>query len=241
VSIIVDNGPFECEITEDGELIFLNYNITHDLAAMEFEYPETPALAELRIWNWDPCHMLMSFVGETLSRTEVALIGRKWLDMVRERLGVEKILDMSVAEIINDIEVAVAERNLENKDGIKAIAEMVWRVAAAYQQQLWMQPSLRATDVQSNLDMASALGGYLSLIGLTIQPQSSWERPPHGRGPAVRYLGTIPSDALHQMAFLDLSKKIKGPFESHQITEVKSKIGKAFAGAAVSVFVSQRG
>lgn len=245
MSIIIDNGPFKHEITEDGELIFLDYDIEYDQAALEFGYSETPALVELRAWDRDPCCTLIEFVGETLSRTEVALIGGKWLDMVRERLGVEKILDMPVAGIIEKIYVAIAERNLENRDGIEAIAEGMGRVGATYQQQLWMQPSLGSTGVQNSLDMALALNNYLSLIRHTMQSLPFWERhgvlQPDGRWRAIRYLRNIPSDAIHNMAFVDLSKRIKGPFEPHQIVEAKSRIGKAFAGAAVAILAEQRG
>jgi len=58
MSIIVTaefNGQeFEVEITRDLSMIFLDYNLTHDLAALEFGYPETNATKLAEAWESEP-------------------------------------------------------------------------------------------------------------------------------------------------------------------------------------------
>jgi len=251
VSIIVDNGPFECEITEDGELIFLNYNITHDLAAMEFGYSETPALFELHRWNFNPVSMLLRLVSKTLSIAEAALIGRQWLDMVCDRVGVRDIHTESSKNVIKHIDDAVAAEDKENLD---EIATFIGFSAAAYQQQEWrsgtyknsLSPKELLTNASLGLTLASALSEYVMVARYTMAPQSFWE--PHkmlgyggGRAHAIRHLEDIPSPSIPNLALIDLAAKFDGPVSAEQIVDTKQKIGKEFAGAAVAIIAQQRG
>lgn len=252
MSIIVDIGPFECEITEDGELIFLNYNITHDLAAMEFGYPETPALVEL--WRWDrhSFSMLMDLLIETISREEAALIGRAWLDMVCKFTGVEHIYTHSVKGVIEEMDAAVAA---EDTNKLEEIERFVGSSASAYQQQVWRSHPYRYGDGASvktfiadatlGLSVASALSSYLAVLSNTMQSAAFWMRYSmlsyNGKDRAINQLKAIPSHAIHDIAFVELSKESDGLVSDNRVTELKKKIGKRFAGAAVAIVAQQRG
>jgi hypothetical protein len=65
--VTLDDQPVQLEITRDGELIFLDYNITHDLAALEFGYPDTDATKLYAEWQRDPSSTLI----RTLARDDV--------------------------------------------------------------------------------------------------------------------------------------------------------------------------
>jgi hypothetical protein len=49
---------FEVEILDDGRMIFLDYNIKHDQAALEFGYPETAATLLLKRWRDSPASVI---------------------------------------------------------------------------------------------------------------------------------------------------------------------------------------
>lgn len=249
VSLIVNNGPFENEITEDGEMLFLNYDIDYDLACLEFKYPETLAIAELRNWDWHSFSVLIGFVENTLAREEAALIGRKWLDMTRERLGVEDFFGRSIDEIVKDIDAAVAE---ENRDRVDQIAGEIGATASAYQQQVWRQPWRQPARQDSKIsarnlgfDVAFVFEEYLMVVRNTMITLSAWMQHSTllygGQLRAANHLRTLPSQPMHNMAIIELLKEGNGPFKANQIFEAKQKIGKKFAGAAVTILVAQRG
>jgi hypothetical protein len=79
MSIITDatyrGETFEVEISHDGSLEFLNYNITHDQAALEFGYPVTVAINLLEAWNDDAL-----FVICVLTQIPINYIARLALD-----------------------------------------------------------------------------------------------------------------------------------------------------------------
>lgn len=66
---------FEVEISHDGSLEFLDYNVTHDQAALEFGYPETNAVELLKKWNDDAL-----FVICVLTQIPINYIARLALD-----------------------------------------------------------------------------------------------------------------------------------------------------------------
>ena len=45
---------FQVEVTHDGDLVFLDYNIEHDEACLEFGYPRTSATILLERWRDNP-------------------------------------------------------------------------------------------------------------------------------------------------------------------------------------------
>jgi hypothetical protein len=53
-TIEVWDEEFQIEITPEGDLEFVDYDIQYDLAAFEFGYPETKAMKLLTLWKKEP-------------------------------------------------------------------------------------------------------------------------------------------------------------------------------------------
>jgi hypothetical protein len=116
MSVIVDatyeGETFEVEITHDGELIFLDYNITHDLAALEFDYPDTDATKFYAKWQLHPVSAIC--YNLSLDKDTLRSLAADWAEHVlpffeleypedkRPRLAIEAARDFVAGKIDRD-------------------------------------------------------------------------------------------------------------------------------------------
>jgi hypothetical protein len=81
--VTLDDQPVQLEITHEGELIFLDYNITHDLAALEFGYPKTSAVFLYERWNAYPLDALLRDISRrSIHNQTIALLAADWAEHV---------------------------------------------------------------------------------------------------------------------------------------------------------------
>ena len=86
MSVIIDatykGETFEVEISHDGSLEFLNYNIRHDQAAAEFGYPVTVAIELLDAWKRDATKVISRH--GSISMKHLALLALDWAEHVAD-------------------------------------------------------------------------------------------------------------------------------------------------------------
>ena len=125
----LDGNQAQLEVTLDGKLIFLNCNIEHDLAALEFGYPETEATEIYAEWQRDPSSALI----RTLARDDVdnetmALLAIEFAEHVLpiykrwhpEKSGPRDLLDASRGVLLGQVsyrEFMSLRRRLRLGDG----------------------------------------------------------------------------------------------------------------------------
>jgi hypothetical protein len=110
--VTLDDQPVQLEITRDGELIFLDYNITHDLAALEFGYPDTDATKFYAKWQERPVGAICYNLG--LDKDTLRSLAADWAEHVlpffeleypedkRPRLAIEAARDFVAGKIDRD-------------------------------------------------------------------------------------------------------------------------------------------
>jgi hypothetical protein len=109
---------FNIEIDDDFNMIFLDYNIVHDMAALEFGYPDTPALKLLQRWKSYPIDIVIDNVG--LSKNQLVLIAADWAEHVFPIFHERFKYDQWVHEAI------VAAREHANSASSVQSAENAW-------------------------------------------------------------------------------------------------------------------
>jgi hypothetical protein len=129
--VTLDDQPVQLEITRDGELIFLDYNITHDLAALEFGYPDTDATELYAEWQESPVGAICYNLG--LDEDTLGSLAADWAEHVlpifenthqkdkRPRRAIEAARDF----VAGKIDRAVLEKARE------AASEAAWAAQAA--------------------------------------------------------------------------------------------------------------
>ena len=131
---------FEVEILDDGRMIFLNYNITHDQAALEFGYPETNATLLLKRWRDSPASVMwgrmdlpdeiyISLVNDYAEH--VAYINKAHQDSLALP-GQTYVYAMELAEEAKAIAVSVTEGKDLPGYGLETVARISATAAAIY-------------------------------------------------------------------------------------------------------------
>jgi hypothetical protein len=80
ITIEYNEETFNIEIDDGLNMIFLDYNIIHDMAALEFGYPDTPALKLLQDWKSHPIDVVIDNLG--LSKNQLVLLAADWAEHV---------------------------------------------------------------------------------------------------------------------------------------------------------------
>jgi hypothetical protein len=102
--ITLNGEPHEIEVTRDGELIFLDYDIKYDEACLEFQYPDTEATRLQFAWRAAPVETLIyEIAGDSIERKHLARIAIEYAERVlwiEEKVhpknpGVRNLLDAS--------------------------------------------------------------------------------------------------------------------------------------------------
>jgi hypothetical protein len=233
VSIVVETTGFTYEIDENGDLLFPEYDIAHDLAAMEFGYPKTPAIDILDNWKHDATTTFMDLLFSDLTLDMAILITRAWLDMVVDAYGINDLSDIDIRQTIESIDRAI----LYNDDNlILEIENNIGYVAASYQQQAWRHggsslhgPSENFRRAQVRLNLVSAIYNYILVSKYSMHTWVSlWQRG--GKSVAIGRMTEIPNSCVHEMALNRLGVK-------DELICKKLQIRREFVGAAVRAIV----
>lgn len=90
MSVIIDatyeGKTFEVEISHDGSLEFLDYDIEYDQAAAEFGYPVTVAMKLLEAWNLDPVEVIVKRMDMPIRY--IAHLAMDWAEHVSDAYAV---------------------------------------------------------------------------------------------------------------------------------------------------------
>lgn len=74
-----DHGEgFQVEITEDGELILLDYDIDYDMSMVEFGEPKTKAVEVIEKWEYDPIYAICFYFG--LNKYNLVYLATDWAE-----------------------------------------------------------------------------------------------------------------------------------------------------------------
>jgi hypothetical protein len=250
MSIVVESGEYELEITEEGEVLFKNYDIKYDQGEVEFGYPKSKALLYLDSWNRNAPSIFLDLIYDFLSREEAVLIGRAWLGMITDEIEIEdKFGTQSVSEVLWDIDGAVAGKA---EDRIEEISNMIGHVSAAYQQQTWMDTPrhipYKVSKAQKGLDVSFAIADYLMIVEIADKPQSwesmqniGWGRLGTGKAAAIRHLQNMAEVPIHEISLARIGNEHDQTLDEALFVklsyETKAKVRKDFVGLAVRILV----
>ena len=79
----LDGKTMQLEVTRDGELVFLDHDISYDLAACEFGYKKTDSVYLHESWNDDPVGtLLVKLSRNVIEEKTIALIAIEWAEHV---------------------------------------------------------------------------------------------------------------------------------------------------------------
>jgi len=75
----LNDKPVQVEVTREGDLVFPDHDIAHDLAACEFGYPKTDAVYLYESWKDDPVGaLLVQLSRNNIDEKTIALIAIEW-------------------------------------------------------------------------------------------------------------------------------------------------------------------
>jgi len=102
---------FEVEITREGDLIFIDYDIEYDLTMDEFGEPPTVAATMMKKWREKPCQIICENIG--LLRGNLARLAVDWAEHVLPIFEEERDGDLRPRNAIQS-----AKDCLDGKEGV---------------------------------------------------------------------------------------------------------------------------
>lgn len=173
MGILVSSENFEHEITEDGELLFLDYDLAYDETIEALGGEKSDAIKYLEKWNKEPIPIFLTLLGK-FSREQALLIARTWLGIIVEISGVKKIDTTDVWKFVEKIDKAITTQDgimlgyMSNEAGI---------FASECQQQRWLMHSPQEyyfnKRTSPRLAVANALISYIQ-VGLSVRCAASF-------------------------------------------------------------------
>ena len=198
MGILVSSEHFEHEITEDGELLFLDYNISYDETIEALGGKKSAALEYLEQWNKEPIPKFLALLGK-FSREQAVFIAKVWLETIVKISGVKKIDTTDIGKFIEK-----ADRAITTQDGILIgyLNNEAGIFAAESQQQKWMMSppygsprgSYFDRRISPKLAVANALIAYLQ-VGTCIRCVDSFWYDHGGIYHAFRHMSDLAANA----------------------------------------------
>lgn len=199
MGILVSTENFEHEITEEGELLFLDYDLAYDETMAALGGEKSPALKYLEKWDKDPIPRFLTLLGK-FSREQAVLIARTWLGVIVEISGVKKIDTTDIWEFVKKIDKAIMVQDgvmlgyLNNEAGV---------FASECQQRRWLMspPHGSSFDRRTSpkLAVAHALISYIH-VGLGTRCVYSFWYDHGGLYHAFRILTELTNNSISDLS-----------------------------------------
>jgi len=236
MGLLVRSGQFEHEITEDGDLLFLDYDIEYDIAMAEFGEPATDAMEVLSSWSINSTSMFIGFIEQLINAEVAVVVARAWAKKIAKYTGLKTLYGMSVKSLFGSIQKAITSKSTKT---LTFLNNRIGQAASEYQWKSWGFKSKTSSnsedliDANLNLALSMVLIDYIRIVEMAISPVSFWSR----YGGFLNGLRNIPSNSTEAIVRRQQFKDEVMLFDYSELVSRTRQIERDLVGEAVKAIL----